>query len=95
MNLRKELNVLNKLIQAVENSQEAKNAWYDLADAITVETLKETYLNTISGGFSSDPQDIVENLKINRAIATCLRYFMYRPDAEEFLKEAESERRPD
>jgi len=95
MNLRKELNVLNKLIQAVENSQEAKNAWYDLADAITVETLKETYLNTISGGFSSDPQDIVENLKINRAIATCLRYFMYRPDAEEFLKEAESERRSD
>lgn len=87
--------MLNKLIQAVENSQEAKNAWYDLADAITVETLKETYLNTISGGFSSDPQDIVENLKINRAIATCLRYFMYRPDAEEFLKEAESERRPD
>jgi hypothetical protein len=87
--------VLNKLIQAVENSQEAKNAWYDLADAITVETLKETYLNTISGGFSSDPQDIVENLKINRAIATCLRYFMYRPDAEEFLKEAESERRSD
>jgi hypothetical protein len=95
MNLRKELNVLNKLIQAVENSQEAKNAWYDLADAITVETLKETYLNTISGGFSSDPQDIVENFKVNRAIATCLRYFMYRPDAEEFLKEAESERRSD
>jgi len=87
--------MLNKLIQALENSQEAKDAWYDLADAITVETLKETYLNTINGGFSSHPEDIVENLKVNRAIAVCLGYFMYRPDAEEFLKEAENERQSD
>ena len=84
--------MLNKLIEVLENSQEAKDAWYDLADAITVETLKETYLNTINGGFSSHPEDIVENLKVNRAIAVCLGYFMYRPDAEEFLKEAENER---
>jgi hypothetical protein len=87
--------MLNKLIEVLENSQEAKAAWYDLADAITVETLKETYLNTINGGFSSHPEDIVENLKVNRAIAVCLGYFMYRPDAEEFLKEAENERQSD
>ena len=87
--------MLNKLIQVLENSQEAKSAWYDLADAITVETLKETYLNTINGGFSSHPEDIAENKKVNEAIAVCLCYFMYRPDAEEFLKEAEHERQSD
>jgi hypothetical protein len=87
--------MLNDLIKVIEESPEVKAAWYDLADAITVETLKETYLNTINGGFSSHPEDIAENLKVNEAIAVCLGYFMFRPDAEEFLKEAESERKSD
>ena len=84
--------MLNSLIKAIEESPEVKSAWYDLADAITVETLKETYLNTLNGGFSSHPEDIAENLKVNEAIAVCLGYFMFRPDAEEFLKEANNER---
>jgi hypothetical protein len=87
--------MLNKLIEVLENSQEAKAAWYDLADAITVETLKETYLNTLNGGFSSHPEDIAGNKEVNAAIAVCLKYFMYIADAEEFLKEAEHERQSD
>ena len=87
--------MLNNLIKALESSQEVRNAWYDLADAITVDNLKETYLNTLNGGFSNHPEDIDENKKVNEAIATCLKYFMYRADAEEFLKEAESERTVD
>lgn len=87
--------MLNNLIKAIEESPEVRDVWYDLADAITVETLKETYLNTINGGFSGHPDDIAENLKVNAAIAVCLKYFMVRTDAEEFLKEAESERRAD
>ena len=87
--------MLNNLIKALENSPEVRNAWYDLADAITVDNLKETYLNTLNGGFSNHPEDIAENKKVNEAIATCLKYFMYRADAEEFLKEAESERTAD
>lgn len=87
--------MLNNLIKAIEESPEVKSAWYDLADAITVETLKETYLNTINGGFSSHPEDIASNKEVNAAIATVLRYFMYIGDAEEFLKEAESERTVD
>ncbi len=87
--------MLNNLIKAIEESPEVKSAWYDLADAITVETLKETYLNTINGGFSSHPEDIASNKEVNAAIATVLRYFMFIGDAEEFLKEAESERTVD
>ena len=87
--------MLNNLIKAIEESPEVKSAWYDLADAITVETLKETYLNTINGGFSSHPEDIASNKEVNAAIATVLRYFMYIGDAEEFFKEAESERTVD
>lgn len=84
--------MLNKLIETLEQSKELRNVWYDLCDAITVDTLKESYLNTLNGGFSNHPEDIEENLKVNAAIATCLKYFMVRTDAEEFLKEAESER---
>ena len=87
--------MLNNLIKAIEESPEVKSAWYDLADAITVETLKETYLNTINGGFSSHPEDIASNKEVNAAIATVLRYFMFIGDAEEFLKEAENERTSD
>ena len=87
--------MLNNLIKAIEESPEVKSAWYDLADAITVETLKETYLNTINGGFSSHPEDIASNKEVNAAIATVLRYFMFIGDAEEFLKEAENERTVD
>ena len=84
--------MLNNLIKAMENSQELRFAWEDFTDAIVVESLKETYLRTINGGFSSHPEDIAENLKVNEAIAVCLGYFMFRPDAEEFLKEANNER---
>ena len=87
--------MLNNLIKALENSQEVRNAWYDLADAITVDNLKETYLNTINGGFSEHPDDVKENYKVNEAIAICLKYFMVRTDAEEFIKEANSECRAD
>ena len=87
--------MLNSLIKAIEESPEVKSAWYDLADAITVETLKETYLNTLNGGFSSHPEDIAENLKVNEALKVVLRYFMFIGDAEEFFKEAESERTAD
>ena len=87
--------MLNNLIEAMEKSQELKWAWEDFTDVIIVEKLKETYLNTINGGFSSHPEDIAENKKVNEAIAVVLRYFMYIADAEEFLKEAESERRAD
>ena len=87
--------MLNNLIKALENSQEIRDAWYDFADAITVETMKETYLNTINGGFSSHPEDIASNTEVNAALVVCLKYFMFQPDAEAFLKEAESERRAD
>jgi hypothetical protein len=87
--------MLNNLIEAMEKSQELKWAWEDFTDVIIVEKLKETYLNTINGGFSSHPEDIAENKKVNEAIAVVLRYFMYIADAEEFLKEAESERKSD
>ena len=87
--------MLANLIEAMEKSQDLRNAWYDFTDAIVVESLKETYLNTINGGFSEHPEDIEENKKVNEAIAMCLKYFMVRLDAEEFLKEAENERRAD
>ena len=87
--------MLNNLIKAMENSQELRFAWEDFTDAVVVESLKETYLRTINGGFSSHPEDIAENLKVNQAIAVVLSYFMFIGDAEEFLKEAESERRSD
>ena len=87
--------MLNNLIKALEDSQELKWAWEDFTDAIIVEKLKETYLNTINGGFSSHPEDIAENKKVNEAIATVLGYFMYVGDCQEFLKEAENERQSD
>ena len=87
--------MLNNIIKALENSQEIKAAWEDFTDALLVEKLKETYLNTINGGWSTHPEDIEENLKVNKAIAVVLSYFMYIGDAQEFLKEAENERRAD
>lgn len=87
--------MLNTLIKTLEGSQELREAWYEFTDAIVIESLKETYLNTLNGGFSSHPEDIAENLKVNAAIATCLKYFMVRTDAEEFLKEAKNECRAD
>ena len=87
--------MLNNLIKALEDSQELKWAWEDFTDAIIVEKLKETYLNTINGGFSSHPEDIAENKKVNEAIAIVLGYFMYVGDCQEFLKEAENERQSD
>jgi len=87
--------MLNNLIEAMEKSQELKWAWEDFTDVIIVEKLKETYLNTINGGFSSHPEDIAENLKVNAALKVVLGYFMFIGDAEEFFKEAESERKSD
>ena len=87
--------MLNTLIKTLEGSQELREAWYEFTDAIVIESLKETYLNTLNGGFSSHPEDIEDNLKVNAAIATCLKYFMVRTDAEEFLKEAKNECRAD
>ena len=87
--------MLNNIIKALENSPEVKAAWEDFTDAVVVESLKETYLRTINGGFSSHPEDIAENKKVNEALKVVLRYFMYIGDAEEFFKEAESERTSD
>jgi hypothetical protein len=87
--------MLNNLIETMMKSPEIKNAWEDFTDAITVETMKQTYLNTLNGGFSSHPEDIASNKEVNAALAVCLKYFMYIADAEEFLKEAESERQSD
>jgi hypothetical protein len=95
MNIEKDLNMLNNLIKAMENSQELRFAWEDFTDAVVVESLKETYLRTINGGFSSHPEDIAENLKVNEALKVVLSYFMFVGDAQEFFKEAESERRAD
>jgi hypothetical protein len=82
------LNMINNLIEAMLKSPEIKNAWEDFTDAITVETMKSTYLNTLNGGFSSHPEDIASNKEVNEALAVCLKYFMFVNDAEEFLKEA-------
>lgn len=87
--------MLANLIEALEKSKELRNVWEDFTDVILVEKLKETYLNTINGGWSNHPEDIAENLKVNEAIGICLGYFMVRTDAQEFLKEAENERRTD
>jgi hypothetical protein len=87
--------MINNLIQAMMKSPEIKNAWEDFTDAITVETMKNTYLNTLGGGFSSHPDDIASCKEVNEALAVCLKYFMFVNDAEEFLKEAQSERRAD
>jgi hypothetical protein len=80
--------MINNLIEAMLKSPEIKNAWEDFTDAITVETMKSTYLNTLNGGFSSHPEDIASNKEVNEALAVCLKYFMFVNDAEEFLKEA-------
>lgn len=87
--------MLNNIIKAMENSKELRYAWEDFTDALVVESLKETYLRTINGGFSSHPEDIAENLKVNEALKIVLGYFMYIGDAQEFFKEAENERRAD
>jgi hypothetical protein len=87
--------MLANLIEALEKSKELRSVWEDFTDVILVEKLKETYLNTINGGWSSHPEDIAENKKVNAAIAVVLGYFMFSGDAEEFLKEAESERESD
>jgi hypothetical protein len=83
--------MINNLIEAMLKSPEIKNAWEDFTDAITVETMKSTYLNTLNGGFSSHPEDIASCKEVNEALAVCLKYFMFVNDAEEFLKEAQSE----
>ena len=87
--------MLNNLIKAMENSEHLRFAWDNFSDVIVVEKLKETYLNTINGGWSNHPEDIAENLKVNTAIAVVLGYFMFFKEAEEFFKEAESERKSD
>jgi hypothetical protein len=87
--------MLNNIIKAMENSQELRYAWEDFTDAIVVEKLKETYMNTLNGGWSSHPEDIEENKKVNAAIKVVLSYFMFVGDAQEFFQEAESERRSD
>ena len=87
--------MINNLIETMLKSPEIKNAWEDFTDAITVETMKSTYLNTLDGGFSSHPEDIASCKEVNEALAVCLKYFMFVNDAEEFLKEAQSERKSD
>jgi len=87
--------MLNNIIKALENSPEVKAAWEDFTDALLVEKLKETYMNTLNGGWSSHPEDIEENKKVNKAIAVVLSYFMFVGDAQEFFKEAENERTDD
>jgi hypothetical protein len=82
------LNMINNLIEAMLQSPEIKNAWEDFTDAITVETMKTSYLNTVNGGWSSHPEDIASNKEVNAALAVCLRYFMVSSAAEEFLNEA-------
>lgn len=80
--------MINNLIEAMMQSPEIKNAWEDFTDAITVETMKNSYLNTLNGGLSSHPEDIASNKEVNAALAVCLRYFMVSSAAEEFLNEA-------
>jgi hypothetical protein len=87
--------MLANLIKELEKSADLRNAWDDFTDVLVVSKLKESYMNTLNGGFSSHPEDIAENLKVNAAIAVCLGYFMYIGDAQEFLKEAENERESD
>ena len=87
--------MINNLIEAMLKSPEIKNAWEDFTDAITVETMKTSYLNTVNGGWSSHPEDIASNKEVNEALAVCLRYFMVSSAAEEFLKEAQSECKSD
>jgi len=87
--------MLANLIEALEKSKELRSVWEDFTDVILVEKLKETYMNTLNGGWSSHPEDIADNKKVNAAIAVVLGYFMFSGDAEEFLKEAESERESD
>lgn len=87
--------MLANLIEALEKSKELRSVWEDFTDVILVEKLKETYMNTLNGGWSSHPEDIADNKKVNAAIAVVLGYFMFSGDAEEFLKEAENERESD
>ena len=84
--------MLENLIKELEKSADLRNAWDDFTDVLVVQKLKETYMNTLNGGWSSHPEDIAENKKVNAAIGIVLGYFMYTGDAQEFLKEAENER---
>jgi len=84
--------MLENLIKELEKSADLRNAWEDFTDVLVVQKLKETYMNTLNGGWSSHPEDIAENKKVNAAIGIVLGYFMYTGDAQEFLKEAENER---
>ena len=87
--------MLEHLIKELEKSVDIRNAWEDFTDVLVVQKLKETYMNTLNGGWSSHPEDIAENKKVNAAIGIVLGYFMYTGDAQEFLKEAENERESD
>ena len=87
--------MLEHLIKELEKSADIRNAWEDFTDVLVVQKLKETYMNTLNGGWSSHPEDIAENKKVNAAIGIVLGYFMYTGDAQEFLKEAENERESD
>ena len=87
--------MLANLIKELEKSDDLRNAWEDFTDVLVVQKLKETYMNTLNGGWSSHPEDIAENKKVNAAIGIVLGYFMYTGDAQEFLKEAENERESD
>jgi hypothetical protein len=87
--------MLENLIKELEKSADLRNAWEDFTDVLVVQKLKETYMNTLNGGWSSHPEDIAENKKVNAAIGIVLGYFMYTGDAQEFLKEAENERESD
>jgi hypothetical protein len=87
--------MLEHLIKELEKSADIRNAWEDFTDVLVVQKLKETYMNTLNGGWSSHPEDIAENKKVNAAIGIVLGYFMYTGDAQEFLKEAENERQSD
>ena len=87
--------MLEHLIKELEKSADLRNAWEDFTDVLIVQKLKETYMNTLNGGWSSHPEDIAENKKVNAAIGIVLGYFMYTGDAQEFLKEAENERESD
>ena len=87
--------MLENLIKELEKSADLRNAWDDFTDVLVVQKLKETYMNTLNGGWSGHPEDIAENKKVNAAIGIVLGYFMYTGDAQEFLKEAENERESD
>ncbi len=64
--------MLANLIEALEKSKELRSVWEDFTDVILVEKLKETYMNTLNGGFSSHPEDI---FCISYTAGTCSQDF--------------------